>query len=127
MNIVAIRGATNIYNNTREDIIKDTKELLEKIIIENNLVIENIISILFTATKDITKAYPAIAARELNIVDAGLMCLNEMLVEDSMENCLRTMIYYQGDINRKEINHIYLKDTKALRPDLVRKGALLSD
>lgn len=118
MNTVTIRGATNIYVDEKKQILKDTEELLKSIIINNNLDINNIISIFFTATDDITKVYPAVAARKLGINKAGLMCLNEMYVEGSMENCLRVMIFYNGNINQMDVKHIYLKDTIKLRPDL---------
>ncbi len=121
MNLVAIRGATNVSKNDYDEIIINSKELIKTIIEKNNLNIENIISIIFTSTKDITKAYPAIGARELGIVNAGLICLNEMYVENSMELCIRVMIHYQGNMVQNEVKHIYLKDTKALRPDLSNK------
>lgn len=121
LNIIAIRGATNIYHNTKDDILIESKKLLEEMILKNNLEIDNIISIFFTMTDDLTKLYPAVAARELGIVNAGLMCFNEMNIENSMKNCLRILIHYEGNIDRKKVKHIYLKETISLRPDLIEK------
>lgn len=119
LNTVAIRGATNIYRDEETEIIQGAKELLLEIISKNNLDLNNIISVIFTATRDITKAYPAIAAREIGLNKAALMCLNEMEVQGSMEKCLRVMILYNGHLQAENLKHIYLKDTVKLRPDLV--------
>lgn len=121
MKTIAIRGATNIYINSREEILSNTRELLETMIIKNNLLIENIVSIIFTATEDLTKVYPAVAAREIGIDKAGLMCLNEMVVDASMENCLRVLLLYNAskDQGQGQVEHVYLRETRKLRPDLV--------
>lgn len=112
-----IRGAITT-NNTKNDILSDTKKMLEAIMIENNVKVDDIISILFTATKDITKVYPAAAARELGITNASLMCMQEMYVEDSLENCIRCMATVNTDKAQAEIKHTYLNGAVVLRPDL---------
>ena len=80
-----IRGAVTVDANTREDILLNTRNLLKEIINQNSLKIEDIVSVLFTATRDLDAAYPAVAARELGIVSASLMCAQEMYVRDSLE------------------------------------------
>ncbi|MCT4596277.1 MAG: chorismate mutase [Vallitalea sp.] len=119
--MVSIRGAITVDNNTKEDILKETKILLKDIINRNNIDKEHIISIIFTATKDLTAAYPAISARELDIVQASLLCVQEMNVDNSLQKCIRVMIYVEGDLLQKNVTHVYLKDAKALRPDLSLK------
>lgn len=118
MNTVAIRGATNIYINSENEIIEKTEELLRAIIEKNSLDIKDIISIIFTATEDLTKVYPAKAARNIGITRAGLMCLNEMYVENSMTNCLRVLVLSNSSKTMDDIRHVYLYDTIKLRPDL---------
>lgn len=117
--IVTIRGATTIRENTEEEIINETKKLLEKIISENKLKKNNVVSIIFSSTKDITKAYPARAARNLGFTDIGLMCFQEMFVEDSLKLCIRVMIFYNSESSREKYRHIYLNQAKNLRPDLI--------
>ncbi len=80
---------------------------------------DQVICILFSATKDLNKAYPAKAARELGYVNIGLMCFNEMVVEGGLDKCIRLMILYNSDINQNDVKHIYLKGAKVLRPDLI--------
>ena len=117
----SIRGATTVANNEKEEILSSTKELLTEMLKANEIEIEDIISIFFTATKDLTKVYPAVVAREMGIVDAGLMCMTELYVEESLTKCIRVMIHAQINKSQKEINHIYLKDAKGLRPDLTKE------
>ena len=77
MSICCIRGAITVEENTRENILYNSKLLLNEIIKKNNININSINSVFFTATKDITKVYPAVAAREIGICEAGLMCVQK--------------------------------------------------
>ena len=114
---VCIRGATTAQN-TRDDILLSTKELLEYIMDSNEVEKENIISIIFTATKDLDKVYPAVAARELGITEGALMCVQEMYVEGSMLKCIRVAITVESGKKQSHVKHIYLKGAKVLRPDI---------
>jgi len=116
--MVSIRGAIVIEENSKDCIINRTRELLNKIIEGNNINIEEITSILFSATKDITAAYPAIAARDLGIVNAGLLCFQEMYVENSLKMCIRILMNVDNTKKQKDVKHIYLNGAEILRPDL---------
>lgn len=114
----AVRGATTIDNNTSEDIIKETKYLLSEIIEKNGIDKADIISIIFSTTKDINATFPAVAAREMGMTDIALMCTNEMEVPGSLEKCIRVLMHINTEKTNKEIKYIYLKKAKSLRPDL---------
>ncbi len=114
-----IRGAITVKANEKKQILKNTKLLIKKIIDENNIKNEEIVSIIFTATSDLDKEYPAVAARKLGFVQIPLMCCQEMFVKDSLEKCIRILMHINRDCNLEEINHIYLKKAKKLRPDLI--------
>lgn len=118
MNILCIRGATTVDKNTKENILDATKELLQKIIEVNNLSLEQIIFIIFTATKDLDEVYPAVAARDMGITNASLMCTQEMHVKGSLPMCIRVMIQIQTNKLQNKTKHIYLNEAKILRPDL---------
>ena len=118
MNICSIRGAITIEENTKENIVMNTENLLNEIIEKNNIEKQNIINIIFSSTKDITKAYPAIATRNIGITDCAIMCLQEMDVEESLKMCIRVMITINSNVKKQNIKHIYLKDAKKLRPDI---------
>ncbi|OZV12812.1 chorismate mutase [Tissierella sp. P1] len=118
MNIVTIRGAITVPENSVSSILEGTRELLIEIEKENNIDRDKVISIIFSCTNDLDKVYPAKAARGLGYINAGLMCFNEMYVKGSLDKCIRLMVLYNSIINQKEVKHIYLRDAKILRPDL---------
>lgn len=122
MNTRAVRGATTVETNDRASILEATAELLTEIIENNCFQKEQIISIFFTATRDLTKAYPAEAARSIGILSAALACNQEMYVEGSLEKCIRVLMHVETDISQDKINHIYIKDAASLRPDLAQKA-----
>lgn len=116
--MVSIRGAITVDNNTAEDILLNTKQLLDRILESNRLINEDIISIIFSATKDLTAAYPAVAARQVGVTEASLLCVQEMNVDNSMKMCIRVLLHINKDISQKDVIHVYLKDAKKLRPDI---------
>ncbi|QJA08458.1 chorismate mutase [Romboutsia sp. CE17] len=119
MKVLAIRGATTVSSNTREDILKESALLIKTIIDENKLDIDDIISICFTMTKDLDAVYPAVAVREyLDIVDIPLLNFEEKYVVGSLTKCIRVLMHINSDKNKSDIRHIYLNESKILRPDL---------
>lgn len=121
MEIVAIRGAITVSDNTKEDIINSTKELIDAILTVNDIHIEDVVEILFTATKDLTAAYPAVGARELGITHAALMCMQEMYVEGSLTMCIRVSMHVKTTkFSQVAVQHQYLREAARLRPDLTK-------
>lgn len=118
-----IRGAITVNEDTRQEVLAKTEQMLREIISANSLRLEDISSIIFTATNDVKSAYPAVAARGLGIVDASLMCVQEMYVEGSLKMCIRAMVSVESDKPQSEMQHIYLEGAKVLRPDLVKKNS----
>lgn len=116
--MIAVRGATTVKANTKEDILEATKELIEVIIKDNNIHVDDVISITFTATKDLDAVYPAVAARALDITAAGLLCMQEMYVEGSLKKCIRVLMQASSNRMQKDVKHIYLNEAIHLRPDL---------
>lgn len=116
--MISIRGAITVINDTKEEVLSATNTLLNNIILDNNIEINDIISIIFTCTKDISSAYPAVAAREMGIVNAGLICVNEMYVLNSLNKCIRVLFFVSKNIPQIEVKHIYMGEAKILRPDL---------
>ncbi len=113
-----IRGAITIEENTIEEIRINTIDMLEQILKENNITIDDCASLIFTATKDITKAYPAKFAREIGFINCSLMCVQEMYVENSLELCIRVMVTINKEENDFKPKNIYLNEAERLRPDL---------
>ncbi|MFW5998343.1 MAG: chorismate mutase [Bacillota bacterium] len=114
-----IRGAITVSNNSKNEIITATSNLINKIIEENQVKTEEIVSMIFTATRDLDKIYPAVAARQCGYENIPLMCYQELNIQDSLDKCIRIMVYINRDCSLSNINHIYLNKAKTLRPDLV--------
>lgn len=117
--MIGIRGATTIVQDNEEEVIRGTIELLKEILKANSLDKDKLTAIFFTCTRDIVSAYPAKAARHIGFTDIPLMCFQEMLVEGSLGKCIRVCVFYDGDISKKDVRHIYLNEAMKLRPDLL--------
>nr|HID13698.1 chorismate mutase [Anaerolineae bacterium] len=113
-----IRGATSVDVNDAGAIIAATRELLERIVAANDLSVEDVAGVIFTATPDLDAAYPARAAREMGWVNTPLLCMQEMTVAGSLPRCIRVLVLWNTDLPPDRIRHVYLGQARALRPDL---------
>ena len=116
-----IRGATSVDANDADTIIAATRELLERIVSANGLSVNDVASVIFTATPDLDAAYPARAAREMGWVYVPLLCVQEMAVAGSLPRCIRVLVLWNTDLPSDRIQHIYLDRARVLRPDLVEE------
>ena len=116
----AIRGATTVEADTPKDIERRTTELLAEIMERNSLAHEQVISILFTATQDLSSAFPATAARHGGFGDVPLICAQEIPVPGAMPLCVRLLMHVHTSAPREGIHHIYLHGAQGLRDDLPR-------
>lgn len=112
-----VRGATTADANTREAILKATRELLALMIRQNGIQREDVASAVFTTTRDLDAEFPALAARQFAWFDTALMCLNELDVPGSLRRCIRILIHWNTDKPADEIVHVYIKGAVNLRPD----------
>lgn len=117
-----IRGATSVDINDAVAIITATRELLERIVAANDLLVEDVISVIFTATPDLDAAYPARAAREMGWMNTPLLCMQEMVVAGSLPRCIRVLVLWNTDLSPDQVQHVYLGRARALRPDLLEEG-----
>jgi len=122
MNIRAIRGATTVEQNSAEQIKDATYEMINQIINLNSINEDSVISITFTVTRDLDQLYPSVIIREyFNWNDTPILNFEEKHIVNSLEKCIRVLIYIHSDTKKKDIVHVYLKDAKKLRPDLCLK------
>lgn len=112
-----VRGATTVEQTDRESVLVATRELLATMIRLNGIDRTDVASAIFTTTTDITSVFPATAARQLGWLDVPLMCGHEMVVEGSLQKCIRIMLHWNTDKAQDQIQHIYLHGAKTLRPD----------
>ena len=116
--MITIRGAIAPVDNTEQGILTATEALIRETLIANGIDIADILSIQFTATRELTKIYPAVAARNMGIINASLSCVQEMYVEGSLQSCIRTQFLVDKNIPQSEVRHIYLNEAQRLRPDI---------
>jgi chorismate mutase len=114
-----IRGATTVERNEANEIIARSVELLEDMVKQNGFLPEDISSVFFTVTKDITDAFPAKSLRQMDgWTYVPVMCMTEIPVPGSLPLCIRVMVTVNTEKGQKEISHVYHNEAKQLRPDL---------
>ncbi len=118
MAVRAIRGAIQVDANDRDAILAGTSELVTEVLHRNGVEPAELISIIFTATPDLTAEFPAYAARLMGLTDVPLLCTTEIAVPAAMPRVLRLLAHVDTDHPRSEIRHVYLAGAAALRTDL---------
>jgi chorismate mutase len=112
-----IRGATTVDHNEPEEILAATDELLRALIEANGLQPDDIVSALFTVTRDLNAAFPARAAEEFGWNIVALLHATEIPVPGSLPRCIRLLVHAYTARTRSEIKHCYLRGATVLRPD----------
>ena len=119
MAVRGIRGAITTDQDIDVKIRESTKLLLEEIVKVNpNLHPDDIASIFFTVSHDLSSEYPAHAAREFGWTHVPLLCAQETPVPGGLERCIRILILWNTELPQSNIRHVYLREAQKLRPDL---------
>ncbi|MCH8048128.1 MAG: chorismate mutase [Planctomycetes bacterium] len=113
-----VRGATTAQSNSRDDILAATRQLVALIIRRNGIDPVDVASATFTTTTDLDAEFPALAARQLGWLDVPLLCGHEINVPGSLRLCVRVLVHWNTDKSQSEVNHVYIKEARRLRPDL---------
>lgn len=115
-----IRGATTVAADTPELILEATRELLVEMLSVNGIDdFEVIASIFFTTTQDLRATFPAEAARAIGMTMVPLICNQEIPVPGRLARCIRVMMQVNTQRSQAEMVHVYLREARSLRPDLV--------
>lgn len=120
MRVRGIRGATQIDTDNPEQIVDSVSELLTQMLAVNHIEVEDLISIIFTSTPDLTSEFPAVAARKIGLGNVPLLCSVEINVPDSLPRVVRVLIHAHLDRQLTEVKHVYLKGASVLRKDLAQ-------
>ncbi len=118
MAVRAIRGAIQVEVNDRDAILGGASELVAEVLQRNRVDAADLISIIFTATPDLTAEFPAYAARLMGLTDVPLLCTTEIAVPGSMPRVLRLLAHVESGLARSDVRHVYLRGAAALRTDL---------
>jgi chorismate mutase len=115
--MIAIRGAIQIDEDTPEAIGSAVELLCAELTRDNALSADDIVSAIFTLTPDLNAAFPALSARKQGWGDVPMICARELSVPGSLPRVCRVLLH----VNRTEKGkHVYLGGARALRPDLAR-------
>lgn len=117
----ALRGAITIEKNEREDIFEAVEEMMSEIIDKNSISVEDIVSMVFTVTPDITAAFPAAGIRKMGITDVPLLDMIAPDVDNALKMCIRVMVYINSECGNSDLTHVYMRGAKVLRPDIAGK------
>jgi chorismate mutase len=116
----AIRGATCLTADDADEMRDAVGELVSAMLTKNSIEAESVVSVILTATPDLTSTFPAEGARQIGLTDVPLLCAQEMDVRGALPRVVRVMMHADIDQPRSEIQHVYLRGAKVLRQDLHR-------
>ena len=120
MAVRAVRGAVQVAGDDKAEILTATAELVTEVMTRNELSTDDVISVVFTATADLTSEFPALAARKLGFQEVPLLCAAEISVPGSMPRLVRLMMHIETDKPRSQVQHVYLRGAAALRMDIAQ-------
>lgn len=119
----AIRGATTASENTVDAIREAVTELLDELETRNQIDFDDVISVTFSATRDLDAVFPAAIARERpHWQNVALLDVQQMYVEGSLSRCIRCLIHVNMPDPYLRIYHSYLRQAQNLRPDWSMAG-----
>ena len=116
--LAAFRGAVCV-ENTAESITENVCLMCRELFARNNIKAEDIVSLQFTITDDITKLNPATALRRgdcgFDVSQVPLFCSQEAKIEGGMKLVVRALLtaYAEGGAER---HNVYLNGAEKLRP-----------
>jgi chorismate mutase len=114
----AARGAIRVPSDAPEQILSSTERLLREMLQRNEVEMPDIVSVFFTATEDLTAAFPAEAARRMGLGAVPLMCAREIPVAGAMPSVVRVLMHFHTEREQREVLHPYLDGAESLRDDL---------
>jgi chorismate mutase len=124
MRLQALRGAITCTEDSKAEIDAKTATLVEELFARNDLVNDDVVSILFTTTPDLTAEFPASAARiALGLDQVALLGAQEQDVPHGTPRCIRVLVHCYSDGSREQLHHVFLEGAAALRADLAGSGA----
>ncbi|MGO8863965.1 MAG: chorismate mutase [Acidimicrobiales bacterium] len=113
-----LRGATTVDHDSPDEVTERSQELILALMERNELAEDDIVSVLFTATADVTSIFPATAIREIGFGGVPLLCAAEIAVPGAMPRCIRVLLHIHTTKSKDEIHHVYLHGAQGLRDDL---------
>lgn len=117
MKLRALRGAITVDANDADAILDATEELMRALIEQNSLEPTDLVSCIFTCTRDLDAEFPAVAARRMGLSAVPLLCAHEIDVPGALPRVIRVLVHCYAD-DSAPTRHVYLRDAVSLRKDL---------
>lgn len=119
MTVRGLRGATTIVRDEGPLLLQATEQLVTEMVEANEVVPEDIVSVLISTTTDVASAFPAKAVRSIDGWKyVPVMCTHEMDVPGGLPLCIRVLMQVNCEKTQQEVVHIYQNEAIKLRPDL---------
>lgn len=119
MRLQALRGAITCDEDSKVEIDAKVSRLVKELFARNELANDDVVSMIFTVTPDLTSQFPATAARSaLDPSDIPLLGAVEQDVRHGTPRCVRVLVHCYTDRPRRELRHVFLEGAAALREDL---------
>jgi chorismate mutase len=116
----AVRGAVQLERDEAEHVHAQVSELLTAVLERNRFAVDDLISMILTATPDVHSDFPAVAARKLGITGVPLLCTQELDIAGAMPRVVRLLAHVETDVPKAEVVHVYLGTAAALRGDIAQ-------
>ena len=116
--LFAVRAATQLDHDNREEIIQAVCDMYDRICETNDINTSDMVSIMFTMTSDLRTTNPATALRSRDEqFPVPLFCMQEPDVDNMLARTIRLIIhYYAHELHTPK--PVYLSGATKLRPDL---------
>jgi chorismate mutase len=118
MAVRALRGATTLDVDTPDHVRERVKALMAALYDRNDLDNDQVISVVVTATGDVTSFHPSTAVREFGLDDVAIIGAQELAVAGTLPRCVRLLLHVETNRSRAELRHVFLEGAVVLRPDL---------
>lgn len=120
--LIALRGATCCRNDT-DDITAQVVALYDELLARNQLREPDIVSLIFSVTRDLDAMNPAAALRHSGrAANLALFAVQEAETRDSLAQTMRVLIHCYMDDDLTPC-HVYQNGAEILRPDRSRINA----
>jgi chorismate mutase len=119
MRLQALRGAITCTEDSKAEIDAKTARLVQELFARNEVAHDDIVSIIFTSTPDLTAEFPASSARAaLGLDGVSLLGAQEQAVAHGTPRCIRVLVHCYSERPRGDLRHVFLEGAAGLRADL---------
>ena len=113
----AVRGAAQLDENSRQAMEHWVPLLVSRLLAENKIEENDLVSIIFSQTGDLTAYNPASALRKNGFGSVPLFCTLEPEYPDSLSATVRVLITFNTGKSSTSVP-VYLNGAESLRKDL---------